>query len=200
MHSPLTRFRGEALPGIGHNQGPPLHAGHGFRVHAWKKARAKLMPKLPLEVLKRRVARAKALGLAYPAYASILLGTGRDVIGFLFTANAIGLRLERGSLPAERVEALTAIQAARLLMVPGVGDVPRAQAALPPNLMAHIGPGPIPRATAATARRAIRALLEPGKMPSDAVILIGTEPSERDWADAARLAKFLPAESYFSPT
>ena len=35
-------------------------------------------------------------------------------------------------------------------------------------------------------------------LPADAVVMIGTEPHHRDWADAARLAKFLPAEQYFA--
>ncbi|MEM7238801.1 MAG: hypothetical protein AAF501_13400, partial [Pseudomonadota bacterium] len=95
MTSPFAKFGYEKLPGIGHNLGPPIEPGRSFRRFAWAKARRELLPKLPLEVLRRRVARARDLGLAYPQYASILLGTGRDVIAFLFTADAVGLRVAR---------------------------------------------------------------------------------------------------------
>lgn len=194
--SPLTAFRGERLPGLGHNQGPPLQPGHGFRVHAWKKARAKLMPKLPLEVLKRRVARAQELGLAYPQYASILLGSGRDVLAFLFTCEAVGLRLERASrIPdpvARRLAMLRSVR--RLLMIPAEAGDP----AVPPALIDRISLGPGPAAIPAEARAVIQEILAPERLPGDAVVLIGTQPVERGWAESARLAKFLPAETYFA--
>ena len=47
-------------------------------------------------------------------------------------------------------------------------------------------------------RAAIRAALQPLKLPGDAVVMIGTQAHERNWADAARLARFIPAERYFS--
>ena len=64
--SAFTAFKGERLPGIGHNQGPPLDAAVSWRRHVWKKARKDLLPKLPLEVIRRRVRRAAELGLEYP--------------------------------------------------------------------------------------------------------------------------------------
>lgn len=198
--SPLSSFRGEYLPGIGHNQGPPLEAGHGFRVFAWKKARAELLPKLPLEVLKRRVARAKELGLAYPQYASILLGTGRDVVAFLFTSDAVGMRLERGYIPEDAVTRLTRpLGAGRLLMVPDAAEVDavRAQLSQRQILLDGLGRAPGLPATPGDGRRAIRSILDPRKLPGDTVVMIGTTQAERDWAHEARLAKFLPSESYF---
>lgn len=200
--SPLTSFRGEVLPGIGHNQGPPLVAGHGFRVHAWKKARAELMPKLPLEILKRRVARSKELGLAYPQYASILLGTGRDVIAFLFTSDAIGLRLVRGAdLPDGARAKLADLQNVdRYLMTPPDSDpveIGRFLADTHQITFDGTGNAPAPPETPQNGRRAIRHLLDPKRLPGDAVVMIGTTFAERDWAFAARLAKFLPAEHYF---
>ncbi|MEM7509163.1 MAG: hypothetical protein AAF415_20785 [Pseudomonadota bacterium] len=201
MRSPISALDHEKMPGIGHNQGPPLESGHGFRVFAWKKARAQLMPKLPLEILKRRVARAKDLGLAYPQYASILLGTGRDVVAFLFTSEAIGLRLARGGEIAEPARAkLSEIDAARLLMTDPADDPIAVGAMLAGRYrleMHGIGPAPQPNADRKTGTRAIRALLDPQKRPGDTVVMIGTQACERDWADAARLAKFLPASAYF---
>ena len=74
--SALTALDGERLAGIGHNQGPPIDGALSWRRFAWKKARAVLVPRRPIEVVRRRVRRATQLGLEYPQYASILLGTG----------------------------------------------------------------------------------------------------------------------------
>ena len=41
---------------LGHNKGPSMEPGQGFRRYAWGKARADLLPQLPLNVIKRRVA------------------------------------------------------------------------------------------------------------------------------------------------
>jgi len=40
-----------------------MEPGFGFRKHAWTKARAALLPSLPLEIVRLRVERAKRLGL-----------------------------------------------------------------------------------------------------------------------------------------
>ncbi|MEM0944201.1 MAG: hypothetical protein AAGI70_09665 [Pseudomonadota bacterium] len=195
--SPLTALPGERLPGIGHNQGPPLEPGRSFRRFAWKKARAALMPRLPLEVLRRRVARAKELGLAYPAYASILLGSGRDIVGFLFTAEAIGLRLQRGEIDAGaglKLQSLTEVK--RFLMTAAEQNPIAVGEVLARHRIEMAGMGPEP-AQDADAFPAIRAILDPAKLPGDAVVMIGTAARERDWAEAARLAKFLPASAYF---
>ena len=75
--------------GIGHNGGPTTEGGRTWRQHCWKKARAELVPHLPIEIVRQRVARAKELGLPYKTYASVRASTGRDVIGFLFSSNAL---------------------------------------------------------------------------------------------------------------
>ena len=43
---------------IGHNGGPTLEPGYGFRKVAWTKARKSLLKTLPIEILRVRVARA----------------------------------------------------------------------------------------------------------------------------------------------
>lgn len=200
--SPFTAFDGERLAGIGHNQGPPLDGAVSWRRHVWKKARKELLPKLPLEIVRRRVRRATELGLEYPQYASILLGTGRDIVGFLFTCDALGLQLERrGTLP-EGVKAKLdrLVRCDRLLGVEAPAD--------PAPMLARVAGGqgivfaasvPLPQAGAtwAAGRDAIAAGLRPLNVPADAVVMVGAEAHQRTWADAARLAKFLPAESYF---
>jgi hypothetical protein len=199
---PHSALPGERLPGIGHNQGPSIEVGRSWRVHCWKTARRELLPKLPLEIVRRRVARAKQLGLAYPQYASILLGTGRDITAFLFTSDGLGLRLERElRLPAKVADKLMALERCdRLLMAdPGVDlsalDRGLADRRIP---FAALAAAPSPGAAWGEGRAAVRAMLDPRRLPGDAVVMVGTSPEQRVWADAARLASFLPAESYFS--
>jgi hypothetical protein len=200
--SPLSALPGERLPGIGHNQGPPLDAGRSWRAHCWKTARRELLPRLPLEVIRRRVARARQLGLAYPQYASILLGTGRDIVAFLFTSESLGLRLERElampGLVAERLRALERCD--RLLMAEPGADVAALGRALASRQMpfAALAVAPPRHAAWAEGRAAIRAALDPRRLPSDAVVMVGTSAEERLWADAARLASFMAADSYFA--
>lgn len=193
----LSRLPGDPVSMRGHNQGPPLDPGHSWRRHAWGVARAALVPRLPVEVVRRRVARARDLGLAYPAYAAILLGTGRDIVGFLFTCDAIADRLARGGgLPGPVAAKLGALRdcAPLLLTPPG--------AVLAPEVTARFrawGPEPQPPSLAG-GRAAIRALLGPLGLPGDGVVMVGTRAQERDWAEAARLARFLAAPVYFAGT
>lgn len=62
---------------IGHNQGPPLDPERSGRVFAWSRAVAKAWENPPIEVVRRRVARARELGMTYREYTAILLDTGR---------------------------------------------------------------------------------------------------------------------------
>ena len=200
--SALSRLPGETPSQIGHNGGPPLDPGRRWRAVAWGKARAELVKHLPIEIVRRRVARARDLGLAYPAYAAILMGTGRDIIGFLFTAEAIGLRLEREARVAEAAERkLRAIgPTPRLLLGP-----PVAPATLRDSLSARgldfaaVSPAPRPDAPDPEGRRAIRAILDPLRLPGDAIVMVGARADERRWAEAARLARFMAAPAYFAP-
>ncbi|MEO1468756.1 MAG: hypothetical protein AAFV86_06860 [Pseudomonadota bacterium] len=203
--SPLTRLAGEAMAGIGHNQGPPLDPGRSGRAYAWRQARAQLMPRLPLEIVRRRVRRARELGLDYPAYASILLGSGRDIVAFLFTGPALASRLARGQTPegiaqarARRIAAIAAITGAERRLL---ADGPAAPAGGGAPLFTLVAPPPAPDAGWQAARTAIAAALAPvppGRaLPADGVVMIGASAEERAWADAAALAKFLPADAYF---
>ena len=200
--APLSALPGERLPGIGHNQGPPIEAGRSWRVHAWRTARRELLARLPLEVIRRRVVRARQLGLAYPQYASILLGTGRDIVAFLFTSDSLGLRLERElSMPRRVADRLLALERCdRLLMAEPGADIAALGRGLASRQIpfAAVAVAPPRHAAWAEGRAAIRAALDPGRLPGDAVVMVGTSAEERVWADAARLASFLPAQSYFA--
>ncbi|MGD9616298.1 MAG: hypothetical protein AB7H90_13460 [Alphaproteobacteria bacterium] len=63
--------------GIGHNGGPPLDPGAGWRRHCWKKAHARAWKTPPREIALARLARAEALGISYREYTAVLLDTGR---------------------------------------------------------------------------------------------------------------------------
>lgn len=188
-------------PGIGHNNGP--EPDFGWRRYAWKRARANLVgARLPVEIVRIRVRRAAALGLAYPAYASILLGSGRDIVGFLFTVDGLQLRLRRRlEMPAAVQDRLRRVEGCALMALS-----PPEEAAEPFREelqdvagapFAAAAPAPEPGAAWGVARAAIRAALAPLALPGAAVVMIGAREEEARWAEAAKLARFLPTHAYF---
>ena len=62
--------------GIGHNGGPPLDLGPGWRHFCWRKAHKRAWKTPPREIALARLARAEALGISYREYAAVLLDTG----------------------------------------------------------------------------------------------------------------------------
>jgi len=99
---------------IGHNSGRVLEPGKAWRTHVWKKARAQLIPKLPIEVVRLRVRRAKELGLPYKTYAGIRASTGHDLIGFLFSSNALRVWKDGQAIPVDRLETINDYRSASL--------------------------------------------------------------------------------------
>ena len=73
----LSEEHTRPLAGIGHNNGPTMEAGYTWRKHVWTRARADLLPTLPIEVVRLRVKRAAELGLPYKTYASVRASTAR---------------------------------------------------------------------------------------------------------------------------
>lgn len=187
-------------PGIGHNSRPD---GYQWRRYCWTRARAGLIGRrLPLEVVRQRVRRARELGLAYPAYASILMGSGRDILGFLYTCDAIGLRLRRRlELPPSKVQALGAIvRCDRLIVAPREepADAFRAEVQEVSGLPFAAGlHEPDLRLGWASARAELREILAPINLRADAVVLVGTEKAHADWADAVDFARCIPPEVCF---
>lgn len=187
-------------PGIGHNRGP----GFGWRRYAWAKARRDLTPaRVPLEIVRIRMRRAERLGLTYPQYAAILLSSGRDIVGFLFTVNGLEARLSRRLAlerrVAEKLARLSPEQ--RLALSPAdeeAADFREELEAAAGAGFAAVSPAPRDRAAWGEMRRAVRAALDPLKLPSDAVVMIGGG-AEEDWAAAGGLARFLPSTAYFGP-
>lgn len=182
---------------LGHNNGPTMEAGFAFRKHAWTKARAELIPTLPIEILRTRVKRAKALGLPYKTYASVRASTGRDVVGFLFSNNA--LRMMQAGQPSPRAQALSRVDASlaalvhRPLTPEGVQQVLAAQ-----GIDMTTAQAPHFAQSWADMRTAVQAPLRALQLPLDGVLVIGDTAHERDWSEAARLAGFVPSDAYFA--
>ena len=183
--------------GIGHNNGPSLEEGTSWRAHCWRRARESLLPTLPIEVVRLRVARARELGLPYRTYAGIRASTGHDVIGFLFSSNALRLLHPTDALPHDR--------RTRLEGLVGCDRVALAQPPLDPAKVLSLAPldaaFAAPRFTASwpVMRDRLRTILAERRHPSDGYVLIGETAQERDWCEAGRLAGYLAGDRFFAP-
>lgn len=180
------------MAGIGHNKGPSMDRGVAYRRHLWTKARAELLPVLPLPVVRMRVKRAAEIGLDYKTYATVRATTGRDVVALLFSTNALRLFRAHQALEAARDAKLAQIKqcARRVITI-----APLRPADIPPeHLDAVLAAPPVH----ASMQDAVRVLAEArGPHPPDAVLMIGDTGVERDWSAAGRLAGYLPAARYF---
>lgn len=185
------------MAGIGHNSGRSDAPGKSWRKHVWTKARKDLLPTLPIEVVRLRVRRAAQLGLPYRTYAGIRASSGHDLIGFLFSNNALQVLRDDQRPPPTHDDKLSA-----LLRTERVGVAHR------PVTPAHLmGLDCIDRAFAAPAfadswadmRDHIRMNLCANGQPTDRYVMIGDTAFEREWAEAGRMAGYLPADQFFSP-
>ena len=181
--------------GVGHNGGPSMEAGFAFRKHAWSKARHGLLgERLPIEVLRRRVARAEALGLPYRNYASIRAATGCDVIGFLFSSNALGLLRADNDIPASIAAKLSTLPAQRIVAAHRGIDPARL---LQRAEIDRAGAAPRPFSPWRATRSALTELLG-HDLPRDGIVLVADAPFEAEWVEAGKLAGMLRADAYFS--
>ncbi|MGP1356142.1 hypothetical protein [Roseicyclus sp.] len=186
------------MGGMGHNGGPTMEAGYGFRKVAWGKARRALLPALPLEIVRIHVARAKRLGLPYRTYATIRATSGHDIVGFLFSGNALELAPARPA-PPERL-------ALRLADLGGAaGRLAAVHAPLSPGLVLRATPG-LDAAERAPdilmpwgeMRTRLRGFVRAQGLPPDGVVLVSATALEREWCGAAGLAGNLSAEAFFA--
>lgn len=187
------------MAGIGHNQGPSMERGEKWRAFQWKKAREAAMPKaMPLMVVKMHVARAHALGLDYPTYAAVRKASGRDIMGLLFSSNALRVvRAEAPQMPIERGAVLDAVQGARkLALVHAPLHATAVQAANP--VLDTCGPAPKFTQTWGEMRAHLGRFITDQKLARDQVLIIGDTTLERDWTTAAQAAGYLEAERYFA--
>lgn len=181
------------VAGIGHNNGPTMETGHSWRKHVWTKARADLMPNLPIEVLRLRVNRAAALGLPYKTYASVRASTGRDVIGFLFSTNALEVLRATDRLDPKKGAKIASLhQCDRTALV---YPVVNASDLVPPCDAACAAPAP--QLSWSDMSRHVKAVIQSRGNPSDGYVVIGETSAERDWSEAAKTAGFLTGQRFF---
>ncbi|WP_318527936.1 hypothetical protein [Defluviimonas sp. WL0075] len=188
------------MSGPGHNGGPALEPGGGWRRHCWRAARAALLPTLPIEVVRTRVRRATELGLDYKTYAGVRATTGRDLVAFLFSTNALRLLREGDRMRREEARRLAAItRADRLLATqpPLDAEAIRAELAAQGVTIRATTAAPGLSASWSETGRHLRGFLAGCAHPADGVLLVGETDLERDWVAAARLAGYLTADAYF---
>ena len=184
---------------LGHNNGPTMEPGYGWRKHSWAKARADLLPTLPIEVLRTRVRRAKALGLPYKTYASVRAASGHDVVGFLFSNNALRAIRNVESLPADRLEKLSNCAATFAALVHRPLD-PEALALRFQDQGVTIFTDRAPHFADrwSDIASAVAAPLRRAGLPRDGVLVVGNTTFEQEWSQAGRLAGFISADQFFA--
>ena len=188
------------LPGAGHNGGPTLEPGHAWRRHAWSHARAGLLPRLPIEIVRRRVRRAAEIGLDYRTYATVHATTGRDIVALLFSTNA--LRMHRAlRLPEDRAARLRALERCGRVVLANPPHEPSSvlEALTTGHDLIPDGAFAAPPFGAPFAALRDRMREASGRLPADGVVLVGATGWEREWAAAGRLAFYLPDDRYFGP-
>jgi hypothetical protein len=184
--------------GIGHNQGPSMDGGVRYRTFLWRKARAAAMPKtIPLMVVKMHVARAHALGLDYPTYAAVRKATGRDIMGLLFSSNALRVvRAETPAMPVPRAEVVAAVRGARKLALVHA-PLRAADVAQANPVLDAVGPAPKFTDRWSEMRTHLGSFVTDQRLARDQVLVIGDTAFERDWGTAAQAAGYLEAARYF---
>jgi len=177
-----------------------MEPGFGWRKHAWGRARKALIPNtMPLEILRLRVARARALGLDYKTYASIRATSGRDVMAFLFSGNALALRPGRVAVPGPERPRLLALdgQAGRIAAIYAPAH-PVAVLAANAGVLDHAAAAPAFTDGWGRVRTRLMGLLGEANTSPDGVVLVSATAVEREWCGAARLAGIIPADRFFA--
>lgn len=183
-----------ATAGIGHNGGPSAN-GAGFRAHCWRVARAELLgARLPIEVVRSQVARAKALGLDYKTYAGVRSTTGRDLVAFLYSSNALGVFRDGQALAPHISARVVASAAARHL-----GTSPGVDPDLLGRRLETVAAIPLPQfgASWTDMRVTMKAWLKDQRLAGDSVLMIGETDHEREIMAAAGLAGFVAGQAFF---
>jgi len=186
------------MSGIGHNQGPSMDTGFGWRRHCWSAAREALLPTLPIEVVRQRVKRAAEIGLDYRTYASIRAASGHDVVAFLFSTNALHLHPRRPDLSETRARRLEATAAAGRAALAQSPLAPEDLARFMPALLDHAAPAPPPFSPWPEVRARVQAALNGPGWPRAGVVLVGETEPEREWVLAAKLGYYLHADRFFA--
>jgi len=182
---------------IGHNGGPTMEPGASWRRYCWKKARADLLGEhLPLETIRRRVARAEALGLEYKTYASVRAATGEDIIALLFSSNA--LRIARDAKIAEdRARQLSQVRGAVNLSLVQPPLDPAAVIEVNQPILAAADRAPGLSLSWSATRDRLVALARAQRIRRDGILVVGCTDLEREWLATGGFAGYLDAGRYF---
>jgi hypothetical protein len=185
---------------MGHNQGTSMERGQRMRAFQWQKAREAAMPKaMPLMVVKMHVRRAHALGLDYPTYAAVRKASGRDIMGLLFSSNALRIMQDGApQMPKYRAQVVAAVKGAKRLALVHAPLSPDEVTRANPALDA-VARAPIFTNTWSDMRRHLSENIVDQNLLPDQVLIIGDTAFERDWAGASRAAGYLDAARYFTP-
>ncbi len=187
------------MSGIGHNGGPTLEAGYGFRKLAWGKARKSLLKTLPIEIVRVRVARAKRLGIDYKTYASIRASTGHDVVAFLFSGNALGLSAGKPFIKQGEAARLAGLDGAAGRLAAIYSPLsPKVVLEAHPNLLDMAAQAPDFLSGWSETREKISKLVRSRDLPKDGVVVIAATEIEKEWCMAAKLAGTIAAERFFA--
>ncbi len=183
--------------GIGHNQGPTMERGHAYRKFCWTKAKRDLVPTLPLTIIKMRIARAKELGLDYKTYAGVRTTSGRDLVAFLYSSNA--LRLTR------HVVQINDTQAAHIQAVQNCGKLAMVHAPLDAKIVADqnmcldaVTPAPSLMDSWSATGNKITQFLRDQNVPRAGVLIVGETALEREWSAAGKTAGFVTSDQVFA--
>ncbi len=173
----------------------------------WARAKAgHADSRLPVAVVRMRMARAAELGMRYGDYAALYRTGGRDPAGLLFTPAGLRLRLARRlDMPCAVRAHLAGLRACHLMALAPEGEDPAAFlaelrdiSALPFVAAAAM---PAPQATWEGLRAGLRLALDPLRLTGTAVALIADGMAEARLAaalcTAGRLAGVLDRDAYF---
>ena len=138
--------------------------------------------------------RAKDLGLPYRTYAGLRASNGHDLIGFLFSTNALRVFRRGQELPLDRSASLGALKDCRRIALthpplsPQEIESPLEGGIAAPSLLDGWS----------TAGRNIRLGLKQQMAAPGQIVLIAETGLEHQWAEAARLAGVISGDRFFS--
>ena len=190
----------DQIAGNGHNNGPTIERGHTYRSYQWRRAQQKLMPNsVPLMIVRMRMRRAEELGMTYKTYASIRQASGQDILGLLFSSNALRIIGNGARMPDARDRVLKAVKATQKLSLVHAPTDPSAVLQANPVLDVTAA---APRFTDSWSqmRTGVEAIIHQQQLSGNQVLIVGDAPLESEWSTAARAAGYLSADRYFQQT
>jgi phosphoglycolate phosphatase-like HAD superfamily hydrolase len=170
---------------IGHNGGPELPTLQSWIVHSWRKAHAKAWKTPSIEIVRMRCARARKLGLSYRDYTSVILDRGRHLQAAVFVLAVAEIA---GNDHVHKK--LLSLRCPVLIIT---NDPPEKLLRLCPNVVAvasYFEGAPNPTT--------LRETLTSHAISPMETFLVGSREQDSYLAQTAGLAKFIPAERYFS--